>query len=424
MRSLLIVSDETPAGDPEDIAEPPADAAAPEERLAEAGTEVSRGLRSRRSAFFREVEEGESPLTGLAVEPGGRWSTAEADRQIRAFLIRLAGDRRLDHQSDPVELARQNDLLLLFGPEEEEAFARLALRFPEETVQTWATLLSGGDASEAFGPRSRAERRDEAAIGRSLQLAFRRRVVGVTVGLLVVAGAVLGVRALWIDGPLDRSDRALRFSATATDTGDGAGGPALTRLPVAATELVALLDTVVAVAAGEGPREARVQVDPPDGVLPLAPGVVAATVFGHHGGQVALLGPTGWATTSCVRVSVVDHRLRPLDAVVAIGEDGTCPDGLAGRPASVTCHGDTVVMLAVDLPQGEVAYVEGGGGWAEAIRVAVEFSEPGWESLSLRGVIAVDPDDAGVVIPVFGGVAGDEITVDLGVAGSGQCTLQ
>ena len=113
-----------------------------------------------------------------------------------------------------------------------------------------------------------------------------------------------------------------------------------------------------------------------------------------------------------------------MDAVVAIGEDGTCPDGLAGRPASVTCHGDTVVMLAVDLPQGEVAYVEGGGGWAEAIRVAVEFSEPGWESLSLRGVIAVDPDDAGVVIPVFGGVAGDEITVDLGVAGSGQCTLQ
>ena len=150
--------------------------APPEQARTEPGTEVSASLRERRSTFFRVRSDTGSPVDDIAIEPGRRWTQAEADRQIRTFLIRMAGNRRLTHRTDPVELVRENDLMLLFGPEEEEAFARLALRFPDETVAVWATLLSGGDRSEAFGPRSRSERRDEAVVEQALRLGMRKRV--------------------------------------------------------------------------------------------------------------------------------------------------------------------------------------------------------------------------------------------------------
>ncbi len=123
------------------------------------------------------------------------------------------------HRSDPVELLRENDLLLLFGPEEEEAFADLALRFPEETVSRWATLLSGGDRSEAFGPRSRSERRDEASIVRSLHVGLRKRIIGALLVLLAVGAVGVLARVVLSGEPVDRTDRSLRLSGT-LDTPD------------------------------------------------------------------------------------------------------------------------------------------------------------------------------------------------------------
>ena len=198
---------EEPELRPLDLAEPRV------ERPTTDGTEVSDEHRDRRSRFFRARREAASPIADLEVEAGPRWGEREANRQIRAFLLRLAGDRTLEHHDDPVDLARENDLLLLFGPDEEEAFAKLALRFPEETVATWASLLAGGDRTEAFGPRSRAERRDEAAIERSIKLGVRRRALAV---LAVLASVVVGAVLVGIaveDQPEDRSDRALRFAA-------------------------------------------------------------------------------------------------------------------------------------------------------------------------------------------------------------------
>ncbi len=197
------------------------------ERPTTDGTEVSDEHRDRRNRFFRARREAASPIADVEVEAGPRWGEREANRQIRAFLLRLAGDRPLEHHDDPVDLARENDLLLLFGPDEEEAFAKLALRFPEETVATWASLLAGGDRTEAFGPRSRAERRDEAAIERSIKLGVRRRALAVLAVLAsVVVGAVLVGIALE-DQPEDRSDRALRFAAAEAtrDLGDPAAPP-------------------------------------------------------------------------------------------------------------------------------------------------------------------------------------------------------
>ncbi len=424
------MSDEDREAAPE--AEPEEVPLRPEQARSEPGTDVSEDLRERRGTFFRVRGEAASPVADFSIEPGRRWTASEADRHIRAFLIRLAGDRRLVHRTDPVELVRENDLMLLFGPEEEEAFARLALRFPDETVATWATLLSGGDRSEAFGPRSRAERRDEAVIARELRKGMRKRVASVVLLVAVLAGGVMAGRILLEPAPEDRTARSLRFAgATLADQGED-GGPSVVPggPPVADPALVATADLPVAVLRGDGPIQERVVLRPPEATLPIAPGAVAATVFEHSGGQVALVGPDGWVDAACIRVSVVTGRLRPLDTVLFEGQRARCPEGLEGRAASVTCRGRSGLVLAVDIPQGEVALVEGGVAWAEAVRFGVE-SPVGptdrWETLAVRGTISVPAGAEAVAVPSFGGSPGQELTLDLGTGAAGHrtaaCTL-
>jgi hypothetical protein len=404
---------------------------APERREAGSGTEVSDEQRDRRTGFFRESETAASPVSSVPAPTGGRWNELEADRQIRAFLTTLAGGRRLVHRSDPVELLRENDLLLLFGPEEEEAFADLALRFPEETVSRWATLLSGGDRSEAFGPRSRSERRDEASIVRSLHVGLRKRIIGALLVLLAVGAVGVLARVVLSGEPVDRTDRSLRFSATldTPDSGDGTGvvpgGP-----PVAEPLLVSPADSVVAVLRGDGHSVDRIRLDVPAGDLPIGVGALAGTVFEHAGGQVALVGPVDWWVAGCVRVVVATEFLRPLDVVLYEDSDGACPPEMVGRVARVTCSGRRVLVLTVDIPQGKVALIEGGSGWAETIRFGLETAtEPDsrWETLAVRGSITVAAEGTTVAVPRFGGAPGDEITVDLGSGPTGPfvgaCTL-
>lgn len=422
-----------PIEPPDPVSEPDSASTAergvvPERTNAETGTEVSEELRGRRSAFFQERSDAVSPTAGMPSPSGGRWTNVEADQQIRAFLIRLAGDRQLVHRDDPVELLRENDLLLLFGPEEEVTFADLALRFPDETVTRWATLLSGGDRTEAFGPRSRAERRDEASLVREFQVGLRKRAMGGVLLLGVLALFGFGARALLVDGPEDRSDRSLRFSGSTTTDVDGEpvlrldGGP-----PVAEPTLIAAADRVVAVLRGDGPPENRIRLDVADTDLPVRPGSLLAAVFEHRGGQVALLGPEGWWAGACVRVIVATESLRPLDVVVHEFEEGACPDGLGGRVARVTCVGRAVLMLGVDIPQGGVELDEGGLAWAETIRFGIE-TVPGaaskWEVMAVRGAITVaDFSGTGeIAVPTFGGAPGDVVPVEIGGA-TGECTL-
>ena len=395
----------------------------PERDSAERGTEVSDKLRERRSAFFRRRSGSTSAVSDLPEPTGGRWTEAEADRQIRAFLLQLAEGRQLVHRDDPVQFLRENDLLLLFGPEEEEAFAALALRFPDETVSRWATLLSGGDRSEAFGPRSRAERRDEAAVVRSLDVGLRKRVLSVLVLLVLVGGLVALGRTLLTEAPEDRSERALRFaSPVVEDPGDGrlgsvAGGP-----PVVEPALVATADLLVAVLRGGGEPAGRIRLDVPEREMPVALGSVTGTVFEHAGGQVAMVGPEGWWTGACVRVAVATELLRPLDVVVYEDADGACPADLVGRQARVTCAGDRVLVLAVDIPQGAVALIEGGSAWAESIRFGVETTPSTasrWETLAVRGSIVVPDVEESVAVPRFGGSPGDNLTFDLGGSRNG-----
>jgi len=88
----------------------------------------------------------------------------------------------------------------------------------------------------------------------------------------------------------------------------------------------------------------------------------------------------------------------------------------------------------VDIPQGSVELDEGGLGWAEVVRFAVEGAPAptsAWEVLSVRGAISVPHADGAdaVAVPAFGGAPGDVVRVEFGgdvLAGGpagGDCTL-
>jgi len=387
------------------------------------GTEVSEGHRRRRATFFKFSSEQSGTLDSLNLEAGSQWTEKEADKRIREFLIRLAGDRELVDESNPVEFARKNDLLLLFGPEEEELFAKLAVRFPPETLQVWAELLGGGDSSDSFGPRSRAERQDEKAIALSIKKAFRRRTLTFLVVVGVVVFAVLFFRRLADEGIVDDSSNALRFASQESETsfeGEIADyGP-----PIVEPNLVAFADLLVALQEGEGSPEDRVRQVVPENILKVQPGEIIATVFGYNsGGQVALIGPEGWLSEACVRVSATDDEFRPFDVVVFELTQGLCSEELSGRKVSPTCLGESLLIVPLYIPQGEVTHPEGGSGWAEMIRVGYEMSVPGWETLALRGTIAVGAQEGQTEIPLFSGKIGDELTVIFDELNTGNCTL-
>lgn len=373
---------------------------------------------SDRTGFLRV---GPPPVDLPVFEPGARWQIEEADIHAHEFLEVLAGGRKIDHRDDPIEHARDNALLLLFGAEELAAFETLLVRMPRERAAEWRELLSGGASSEAFGPLTLQERLDERQVEVALVEGRRQRLINMALGsvvvIVVLLGAVAGFRA--ITSHDHRTTGALRFDPLVESGPDTVvGGP-----PVAVEALTTSLSTIVAVAPGEGSQDDRI-VSAPFAVLPQPPGAVRAGVFEYGGaGQVAFVGPAGWLNEpTCLRASVVSADLRALDTVFWESQPGACPEPI-GRVATPVCVGDSAVLLEVRIPAGEVVLPEGGAAFADAIRVQlVGPPTPDYELLTVRGLIAV-PVDTDVVIPSFGGAPGDEIRFDLGADRSGTCTI-
>ena len=380
--------------------------------------------RARRQTFFRDRKFSKSPVAAYQVSPGSKWSPEEADEEIRKFLTRLAGDRDLVETVDPVKFAQENDLLLLFGPDEEEEFARLALRFPEETVKNWATLLSGGSRSEAFGPRSRAERRSEATVASELQSALFRRLIAVGIGVGLILVVFFALKSLTGKSE-EKVGLGLRFSEVSSVESIESNNSYLDLFnPTTEPALVATAERIVAVKHGEEQLMERIKVDVSDEALPILPGVLSATVFQYGEGQIALVGPEGWVADSCTMVSVTTSNLRPLDVLHYVGSDTDCPSQIQGTEANPTCLGSSVLILPIAIPQrsNPQKLPEGGVGWAEKVRFAIESPTAeldGWEVLSVRGTIEVPEGVENVVIPKFGGAPGDQLEIDLGMGSEG-----
>ena len=374
---------------------------------------------SARSGFFRAGP----PVTDLrGVVDGPRWTREDADAEAHRFLDELAAGRTVRRYEDPLEHARENALLLLFGAPELAAFETLLARMPRERAAEWRELLSGGASSEAFGPLTLQERLDERQVEATLVQGRRQRNVNLVLGGLTIIAVILaGVVAYRAVTESDeRTEGALRFDPVVEEEADQVvAGDA----PVAAPELTASLTSLVAVQRGDGAAEDRI-VTVPFSAVPQPPGALRASVFDYGGaGQVAVVGPAGWLLDPvCLRASVVSTDLRALDTVTWESAAGACVEPV-GRRADPVCVGDSAVLLDVQIPSGEVPLPEGGVAFADAIRVQlVAPPTDEYEVLTVRGLIVVSAD-SDVTIPRFGGVPGDEITFDLGADRSGSCTI-
>jgi hypothetical protein len=381
--------------------------------------------------FFRARPLGSprrDPLAGFTVEAGPPWTPEEAREQVRHYLDVLADGRPiLEQHDDPLEYAQRNGLLLLIGPDEERVLARLARRMPRDMAIAWRDALRGGHASDAFGPLSEPERLDEARVEAELRSGRVRRkrnllVVAVAVVVAVAAGAFLLTRG----DDDEETSGAISFDATEEPpSGNLREGPP----PAVQPELLVRLEQPVAVAAGSGPVESRIVVDPPVTDLPQPPGAVAATLFRYNGsGQVVLVGPPGWLANACIEVSPISEGLRPFETAYHETVPGTCPDG-PKRAANVGCLSDTTIMLDLRLPEGEVGLEEsllGETATVSAVRVKLVGSSPAYESISLNGQIAVAAGSE-VTVPTFGGAVGETVNFDVSAATGapvvGSCVL-
>lgn len=368
-----------------------------------------------RTEGFLRVGARSQPLPRL--EPGDVMSVAEADAAAHRFFAALAGNRTVTSFDDPIDHVRENALLLLFDVEASDAFVTFLDRMPESRQEQWRDLIAGGASSEAFGPLTLQEQLDARQVEEALSAGRRQRTVNVVAtALLVLVVVVVGVLAWrWLGPEPRRSQGALQFAAPQEAEGPASieGGP-----PVAEPRLTVVLDEQVVVRAGNGSIDDRVVAEMVD-FFPVAPGAVSASLFAYGGGgQVALVGPDGFADGVCFRVSVVTSDLRPLDTI----RTGGCRDPI-GRESTVTCAGPSATILGLTVPAGEVELPEGGSGFADGVRLQlIVDGGPEYAVATLRGTIAVDPDQA-VPVPSFGGAVGDELVVDLGRGRTGNCTL-
>jgi hypothetical protein len=364
------------------------------------------------------LRAGDGPIRLPAAADGTSYTAAEADAAARRFFDLLAGERVLEYDlDDPVDHVRSNGLLLLYSDGVAELFETHLVAMPDDVSARWRDLIAGGTRSEAFGPLTLQERLDERQFDKNLVLGRRQRLVNSVAG--VVISAVLVAVGWWayqefgVETPRERG--ALQFQVTdePADVAALEGGP-----PEAEPALTAALNETVAILRGGGSVDDRVTT-PPFAAYPFPPGSLVASLFQYAGaGHVVLIGPTGFADEVCLRTSVVTSELRPLDTVT----HGPCVDPI-GREPTIGCAGPTALLLALDIPAGQVDLPEGGTGLADAVRVQLIVDrDDEYEVLTQRATIAVDPA-SDVRIPRFGGAAGDDLTFDLGSGRVGTCTL-
>ncbi len=381
-----------------------------------------------RAGFFRTREDdgipGDPRFDGwVTPDPNGPpWTDEEADRQAHEFLDRLASGRPTDHYDDPLEHARENGLLLLFGRGEQARFEWLLRRMSTARAALWRELLAGGASSEAFGPLTLQEQLDEQQVTDALARGRKQRIVNLVLGAVVLIALVAAAAVFWPSGDDERVSGAITFS----DVTESAEAISLEGPPPAVdATLSTAIGTPVVVAAGPGTATERIVVDIDVEALPRPPGDVVATLFQYAGrGRLVLVGGPGWHAGLCTQVSVTSAGLRPFDTA-HFPDAGAC-EGELGRIAEATCLSDTTMILDLEVPSGEVTLSEGGTATADSVRVQLDRPDPAYEELSVRGVISVDAGETASV-PRFGGQPGGSLTFDFTAAGHpsriGSCSV-
>ena len=362
------------------------------------------------------------PLAGFQVEAGPEWSVDEANVVLRRMLDLLAEGRATVDAPDALAYAEANSLLLLIGPREEAVMHRLYSRMPPALVERWRVALSGDRDALEFG-----RRRDEEPPTVDAALRDARKRTTLVVGAAVVTLALIAAAAIFLRP--DEKDTPVGRISFGDSTAPGESPDRfLGEAPIVNENLLARLDRTVAVREGAGNPGDRIDSGAGAELLPAPPAAISATLFRYGGrGQVVIVGPAGFLTTSCLQVSAVTVNLRPFDTAV-YNAGSACPGNVAGRAATPGCEGETAVMLEVQFPQGEIELEEGGMASIGGVRVASFVARPGYESVSVRGTIEV-PTGKVESVPVFGGNAGDVVSFDVTPKGAtaptiGRCTLK
>ena len=382
-------------------------------------------LFSDRHSFFRSPTGDAAyvdPLAGFQVEAGPEWSVDEANAVLRRMLDALAEGRASIDDPDALAYAEANSLLLLIGPREEAVVQRLYTRMPAELVERWRIALDGDRDSLGFGRRRTEE---PPTVDAALRDARRRSALiaaAVALTLLLVGAAAIFLRPEESEPPVGR----ISFGSAAPT----AAGPDrfLGEAPIVNANLLARLERGVAVREGAGNAGDRIDPSVADDQLPFAPSAVSATLFRYGGqAQVVIVGPAGFLTNACLQISAVTVNLRPFDTAI-YSDSNACPTNVAGRAATVSCTGDSAIMLDLVFPQGEVELEEGGLAVIGGVRIAAFATRPGYETLSIRGTIEVRAGKAEEV-PVFGGKTGEVVSFDVTPKGAttptiGKCTLK
>ncbi len=381
-----------------------------------------------RTGFFRTRDDGEGSddprFDGwVAPDPvGPPWTDAESDHHAHDFLDRLASGRPTDRYDDPLEHARENGLLLLFGRAAQARFEHLLRRMTPGRADAWRELLAGGASSEAFGPLTLEEQLDEQQVTDALARGRRQQIVNLALGAAVVIALAVAAVVVWPDGEGERASGTISFTdVTETAEEISLDGPP----PAVDATLSTAIGTPIVVAAGPGSATDRIVVDIDVEALPRPPGDVVATLFQYAGrGRLVLVGGPGWYDGLCTQVSVTSAGLRPFDT--AHYPDGGPCEGELGRLAEATCVSDTTMVLDLEVPSGEITLTEGGTATADSVRVQLDRPDPAYEELSVRGVISVDAGE-NAAVPRFGGQPGDPLTFDFTPAGQpsriGSCAV-
>jgi len=183
--------------------------------------------------------------------------------------------------------------------------------------------------------------------------------------------------------------------------------------PVVDPDFMTTLDEIVALEEGSGPESERIALDVPDSDLPAPSGSVSASLIFFDGSpQVFMTGPSRWLNAACIQTTVATLELESVDAAYHDTPTGVCGIGGIGRQSQVSCVGDDIIMLDVDLV--DAGATSGSERLqADSVRVALVDFPPDFERLSLLGTIAI-PDEFSVSdLPLARAPLGSELTVTL-----------
>jgi hypothetical protein len=274
-----------------------------------------------------------------------------------------------------------------------------------EVEEAWGSVID--DAPEHAGGTELGERIDHDVSRGGVQ----RTLLWVASALAVVLALAIVVAILRNDSgegapPVEDSSSAPAPAPPPADDSEG-----IQINPAVDIDFTAVLDEIVALEEGSGPQSERIVLEVDDSDLPAPLGTVtAALIFFDGTPQVLIVGPSRWLNSACIQTTVATETLESVDAAYHDTPTGECLTAGIGRQSQVSCIGDDVIMVDLDLvdagaTSGSERLV------AESVRVALVDFPADYESVSLLGTVDLPEGFSVTDLPLARAPLGSELTI-------------